>query len=77
MCARLAQSLPADAATTMKSTRILHAVIVFVALEALNTFVNILPAKRAASQQARLSYIKRAGIFNLILIAACLFYVYE
>lgn len=60
----------------MKSTRILHAVIVFIALEIVNVFVNILPAARADMPQAKRSYFTRAGIFNLILAAACLVYAY-
>jgi len=60
----------------MKSTRILHAAVVFIALEVVNTFVNILPAVRAGTPQAKRSYFTRAGIFNLILATACLVYAY-
>lgn len=61
----------------MKSSKVLTAVIVFIVLEVVNTLVNILPGAKAESPQARRSYLTRAGIFNLVLLAACLIFVYE
>ncbi len=61
----------------MKSSKVLTAVIVFIVLEVVNTLVNILPAIKAASPQSRLSYFKRAGVVNIVLIAALVIYLME
>ena len=51
------------------------AVTIFVALEVINTVVNILPALRQTTAQAKRPYIIRTGIFSAVLVAALVIYL--
>jgi len=46
------------------------AIVVFVFLESINTACNILPAFRETTPQGRQRHFLRAGIVNMVLIAA-------
>ena len=56
-------------------SQIVPVVTVFLVLEAVNVAVNILPARRQTSETARRPYLIRAGVFNLIVIAAIAAYI--
>lgn len=50
-------------------------VIALIVLETVNTLVNILPARKQPTEAGRRKYLLRAGIVNLVIIAAFAVYL--
>lgn len=58
----------------MEQSKLVPVIIGFVVLEAINTVVNILPARKQKTEAGRKRYFIRAGIVNLVLIAGLVAY---
>ena len=56
----------------VEQSKLLPVIAAFVTLEAINTFVNILPAIRQTSEQTKQKGLIRAGIVNVVIIAVCI-----
>ena len=59
----------------MEQSRLLPMIVVFLVLEAVNTFLNIIPAVKQPSERARRQGFIRAGIVNVVMITCFVAYL--
>jgi hypothetical protein len=59
----------------MRQTHLTSAIVLFVILELANTVINIVPALRQTTAQAKKPYFVRAGIVNIFLFVVLVLYL--